>query len=219
MVQFRVLEGHDSGGISRRTLKRDWRLSQSAFDGLLAWLHHGESSPGDAYLEIRRRLADYFDRKNCPSPEDLADEVLNRVARRLEESGGIVTTAPARYCYTVAKFVYLEAHKERKRNPVSSDSRIFESLQSPQPDEMQLQQGRFVCLEKCAALLCGRDHELIFEYYQCNQNSRTANRHLLAQRLQLTANALTIRACRIRSKLETCMRQCLQGSKFDSGTV
>jgi hypothetical protein len=36
---------------------------------------------------MHHRLVAYFDRKNCSSPADLADETLNRVARRLEEEG------------------------------------------------------------------------------------------------------------------------------------
>jgi hypothetical protein len=57
---------------------------------------------------MRRRLVFYFDRRNCTSPEDLADEVLDRIVRKLEEKGDIIGLSPARYCYVVAKFVFLE---------------------------------------------------------------------------------------------------------------
>jgi len=56
---------------------------------LLKWLDGGADSGGERYLEIRRRLVSYFDRRNCTSPDELADETLNRVARRLEEKGAI----------------------------------------------------------------------------------------------------------------------------------
>jgi hypothetical protein len=58
---------------------------------------------------MRRRLVQYFDRKNCLRPDELADETLNRVARRLEEKGGITDTPPARYCYILARFVSARA--------------------------------------------------------------------------------------------------------------
>jgi hypothetical protein len=45
------------------------------------------ASGSQRYLEMRHRLVAYFDRKNCISPADLADETLNHVARRLEEEG------------------------------------------------------------------------------------------------------------------------------------
>ena len=57
---------------------------------------------------MRRRLVVYFQRKRCLTPDDLADETLNRVTRRLEEQGSITDATPARYCYIVAKFVLLE---------------------------------------------------------------------------------------------------------------
>ena len=66
-------------------LKKDWSLTPGAFHRLLTWLDEGADSEGQKYLEMRRRLVAYFDRKNCPAPDELADETLNRVARRLEE--------------------------------------------------------------------------------------------------------------------------------------
>src|SRR5216683_127768 len=81
---------------------------QTAFRQFLQWLDEGVDSGGEKYLEMRRRLVSYFDRKNCLSPDELADETLNRIARRLEEQGAITDVAPARYCYIVAKFVFLE---------------------------------------------------------------------------------------------------------------
>src|SRR5215467_6390514 len=89
-------------------LQRDWSLSQDAFTKLLNWLDEGNDSKGERYLEIRRRLVQYFARKNCLSPDELADETLNRVARRLTEEGAIESDTPAHYCYIVARFVFLE---------------------------------------------------------------------------------------------------------------
>src|SRR5262245_30340599 len=65
--------------------KRDWVLTQGAFRSLLTWLDEGGNSNGENYLETRRRLVSYFDRKNCHPADELADETLNRVARRLAE--------------------------------------------------------------------------------------------------------------------------------------
>jgi len=60
---------------------------------LLAWLNEGVNSEGVKYLEMRRRLVSYFDRKNCAVPDELADETLNREARRLEERDVVVGQA------------------------------------------------------------------------------------------------------------------------------
>src|SRR5207253_9181889 len=79
--------------------KQDWALTQGAFERLLDWLGQDSELSGERYLEMRKRLVLYFDRKGCLSPDDLADETLNRVARRLEEEGTIISDAPAHYCY------------------------------------------------------------------------------------------------------------------------
>jgi hypothetical protein len=65
---------------------------------LLAWLDDGVDSGGQSYLEMRRRLVRYFQRKRCLAPDDLADETLKRVARRLAEPEVCGITA-ARDCW------------------------------------------------------------------------------------------------------------------------
>jgi len=79
-----------------------------AFSGLLEWLDDGTESRGERYLEIRRRLVSYFDRRNHPSPDGLADETFRRIGATLKRDGAIATRPPARYCYAVAKRVLLE---------------------------------------------------------------------------------------------------------------
>ena len=46
-----------------------WTMSTKALQRLLNWLDGGVDSDGRAYLEIRRRLRDYFRRKNCRSAD------------------------------------------------------------------------------------------------------------------------------------------------------
>ncbi|MEK7725485.1 MAG: hypothetical protein AAB336_14120, partial [Acidobacteriota bacterium] len=84
--------------------KKNWTMTADAFANLLKWLDEGADSEGQNYLEIRLRLVAYFDRKNCLNPDELADETLNRAARRLQEEGKIESETPAKYCYIVAKF-------------------------------------------------------------------------------------------------------------------
>ncbi len=84
--------------VSDKTFERrgEWTLSRDALQRLLTWLDGGADSDGHAYVEMRRRLRDYFARKNCRTPDDLADETLTRVARRLEEEGITRAETPAR---------------------------------------------------------------------------------------------------------------------------
>jgi hypothetical protein len=81
-------------------LKKDWSPTPEAFHRLLTWLDEGADSGGATYVEMRRRLVGYFVRRGCLSPEDLADETLNRAARRLHEEGA----SPMRQRLDIATF-------------------------------------------------------------------------------------------------------------------
>lgn len=196
-------------------LKKNWTLNPQAFRQFLNWLDEGVDSSGERYLEIRRRLVHYFDRRNCLASEELADETLNRVARKLEEKGEIVGASPAHYCYIVARFVLLESSRRSEHNQTSLDhahlpERVMAGLVVPaRPDvDSMAKEKLFACLERCLGKLQPEDQELILNYYRGEQRAKIERRSELAARLGLTMNALSIRACRIRSKLEICVSTC-----------
>lgn len=201
--------------IANSGLKRDWTPTQPAFRKFLHWLDQGNDSNGERYLEMRDRLVRYFDRKQCLPADDLADETLNRVARRLEEQGTITEATPAHYCYIVAKFVFLEHIRQVRPQADASESNLsFAAVAraAHPPDHTQTAERRLECLEQCLEKLIPEERSLILEYYQGEQQEKIRRRRELAERLALTLNALSIRACRIRVRLETCVNQCAQES-------
>jgi DNA-directed RNA polymerase specialized sigma24 family protein len=193
-------------------LKKDWTPTESSFQKFLYWLDEGVDSSGEKYLEMRRRLVAYFDRKNSLSPDELADETLVRVAQKLEEKGQITDLSPAHYCYITAKFVFLEDVRHTKRSQVG----LKEISADGRPDRavpkmlFENQEQQFDCLDRCLKKLSTGDSELILEYYQGEQQEKIQRRRQLGEKLGLTANALSIRACRIRSKVETCVKDLLR---------
>ena len=198
--------------------KKDQTLTPRAFDLLLDWLDGGAASGGQNYLEMRERLVAYFDRKNCSTPDELADETLSRVARRLEEEGGATDSAdpPAKYCYIVARFVFMEhlRRAEQENMLLNSVRRQTEDNRFPGPDadaEKELKEKMLDCLEQCAGKLEAVSREIIQRYYIGKERTKIENRRALAQELGITQNALSIRACRIRDKLEACVKQCVGG--------
>jgi RNA polymerase sigma factor (sigma-70 family) len=202
--------------ISGSRLKQDWVPGADSFRRFLEWLDSGSSAPGERYLEMRRRLVDYFDRKRCAGADDLADETLNRVARRLEEEGVIEASAPAQYCYIVARFVFFEYLRRADRAAVpydeaSSGDTVPRVLQVVDDRDVESDEHarRFKCLEECLAKLPSSDRSLILAYYSGERGTRIERRRELAEHFGLTANALAIRTCRIRSKLEECTRACM----------
>jgi len=191
--------------------KADWSLSESSFNRFLEWLDEGENSHGEKYLEMRRRLVTYFDRKNCLAPDDLADETLNRVARRLEEEGAIESETPAKYCYTVARYVFLESLRSKPSQEVGLDDvseRHKDIGGEDESEEHRLKELMLGCLEKCTAKLDPASRDLIIRYYHGKERVKIENRRAMAKELGISTNALTIRACRIRDKLEDCVKKC-----------
>jgi DNA-directed RNA polymerase specialized sigma24 family protein len=197
-------------------LKRDWIATPQAFERLLAWLDEGRDSGGETYLQMRRRLVLYFRRKRCLVPDDLADETMNRVTRRLEEEGSITDAPPARYCYIVAKFVLLEHLRDPKvRAMRNGDVREWARDPGAAPANPVIDERLLECLDRCLTALPPDDRTLILDYYRHEQRDRIEHRRRLAASLRLTANALTIRACRIRDKVERCVSACRTAGEED----
>jgi DNA-directed RNA polymerase specialized sigma24 family protein len=196
--------------VQQTKLKKNWSLNTVALNRFLSWLDEGANSNGQKYLEMRRRLVAYFDRKNCPIPDELADETINRVARRLEQVGSIEAETPAKYCYISARFVFLEylrtrAKDQRLRNEFSGESGHDEK----DPNDQECKNRMLECLERCAEKLDPANKKLIFGYYVGEERVKIESRRALAKTLGITMNALSIRACRIRAQLELCVQECI----------
>ncbi len=191
--------------------KKNWTLNPSAFRKFLAWLDEGVDSAGQKYVEMRQRLVSFFDRKNCLSPDELADETLNRVARRLEEEGSITSESPAKYCYIVARFVFMESLRGMDKNSVPLDEILHQKLAvgETEKEELEVKEKMLNCLEQCTGKLEPDNRRMIIRYYFGEEKVKIQNRRALAEHLGVTVNALSIRACRVRDKLEVCVGKCV----------
>ena len=69
-------------------------LQPHQFEALLRLFSENREEAGNLYEAVRRRLVQFFLSKRCDHAEQLADETLNRVARRLQEAGSIDDVAP-----------------------------------------------------------------------------------------------------------------------------
>lgn len=159
---------------------------------------------------MRRRLVAYFDRKCCKTPDDLADETLNRVARRLEEENISEAQEPAKYCYIVARFVFMEYLRTSRQEDALATG-LSRSATEATTEFDQTQEERDIllsCLESCINRLDIEGRQIILGYYAGKEREKIESRRSLAQTLGITSNALSIRACRIRAKLEKCVREC-----------
>lgn len=192
--------------------KKDWLLTPEAFRNFLEWLDEGADSGGRNYLEMRRRLVAFFDRKGCLTADELADETLTRAARRLAEEGRIETEAPAKYCYITARFVFMEYLRRKEKHSVSLDDVEYQPAAAGRDDEKELREKRLDCLERCTGELEAASREMIIRYYHGEERVKIENRRALAEKMGISVNALSIRACRIRDKLEACVGKCAGGA-------
>ena len=186
-------------------------LSQVAFNRLLEWLDEGVESHGERYVEIRRRLVSYFERRGRAAANELADETFNRIGRTLAQRGEIAVMPPARYCYVVARFVLLEDIRRERRYVPFDEPRLTASESDrirvdDSDDERAVNELRLDSLDRCLQKLKPEQRELIVEYYRDTGREKIARRRDLAKRLGITMNALGIRAFRIRDALMECVQ-------------
>src|SRR5258705_13831542 len=152
-------------------MNKDWVLSQESFDALLAWLDSDRERAGNKYEAIRERLIKIFIGRGCYEPEDLADETINRVIKRLNESEPQFVGDRARYFYGVANKGHLEY---LRRKPVQHAAPGF-------VDSHNLEE-EFKCLEHCLGRLTSENHRKVLEDYQEDTDPKIDHRKLLAER-------------------------------------
>jgi DNA-directed RNA polymerase specialized sigma24 family protein len=179
--------------------------TQETFDKLLLCLNSDRERAGDEYELLRLKLLEYFRSRTCLGAEELADETLNRLAKKIAE--GEEVRDILRYNYGLARWVWVEYVKRPGVNQVSFDDSLVGTSISP---DSLLEKERQACFQYCLRELTDRERELIVGYWDHeNQTHRDARREM-AERLQISLTALRIRVSRIKSKLEACFSRCLE---------
>jgi hypothetical protein len=91
-------------------------LDQESFERLLDLFDPDRGRAGQRYEATRRALVKFFECKGGRFPEDLADETLDRVARRVAEGEVIRAADPAAYVHGVARNVLRADWAQRDRS-------------------------------------------------------------------------------------------------------
>jgi DNA-directed RNA polymerase specialized sigma24 family protein len=190
----------DPAGENRR---QKWSLTQQAFDGLLATLGPDRGTAADRYLTIRRNLVRLFEWRGCPTPDEYADEAINRCAKKIGEGEEIRDVAT--YCIGIARMLLLEMSRERAKE-ASLDK--APEPQAHQPDDDQ--EFRMECLRRCLEQLPPENRKLILHYYQGEKDEKIKNRKGLMEVFGVPASTLRMRALRLREGLHLCSENCVQ---------
>jgi RNA polymerase sigma factor (sigma-70 family) len=142
----------------------------------------------ERYELLRQRLNCYFRHRCFNDAEDLADEVISRVIRRLQEGAAVPKEAVPGFCYGVARMVALERWKQQ----APTVDIPLDSL--PVPANIGHDADTAILIEQFLSQLPADEREVVRDYYW-------EDREELANRLGLTPNALRIRVFRITSYL------------------
>lgn len=186
-------------------VKTKWELNEVALDRLLAALAGDRQEAGEKYLLLCKSLVRYFEVRGISNSDTAADEVINRLARKLE-SGEKLENANT-YALGIARLVTLELRKSPEQK---TSNELPEVSVSPIEEEKSKGDQELSCLDKCLNELKPEKKELIKGYYQGERREKIENRRKMAKDLGLPQNALRSRAVRLRTRLESCIKKCMQ---------
>jgi RNA polymerase sigma factor (sigma-70 family) len=142
--------------------------------------------------------------KGFSDAEDLADETINRVMKKLPEIRDTYVGEPARYFHGVARYIIREMGR-RKEVAVEEVPVI--------PTETEVHSDEYDCLLKCLRFLTADKRELILDYYIYDGRDKIAQHRRMANELGITEGALRGRAHHVRGNLEKCIQQCIERMK------
>lgn len=180
-------------------------LRSEAFEALLRQLGPDREYAGARYEQLRRRLMAVFEYRHCHHSEELADETLDRVARKLQEMDGrFEGDDPARFVFGVAWNVARESF--RRPSPAALPESWEQATASPEADDAQREHD---CLERCLQRLDAADRELVLGYHQGERSARIRRRSEIANEQGLSPNALRLRIHRLTARLRECVGRCL----------
>lgn len=186
-------------------------LTASSFQTLLDRLDTDPSAAADKYEELRLKISHLLRWRGCAEShaDELADRTLDRVAAKLS-AGEVVENVNA-FAAAVARFVWLEHSRKNKADAAGDD--LPEVSIDPDLGFLDEPDERMKCLRGCfAGSMNDDDRRLVLGYYDTDADEKaTSARKRLADSFGLTINALKVRACRLRMRLEACVNDCVAG--------
>jgi len=178
-------------------------LNGAAFTSLLARLGPDADRAGTAYEDLRRALVSLFRWRGAATPEECADETLDRLAAKIH--AGVSVEDVPRFARGIARLVLLEQWRSPHPEALAEDHEPLAPARLPDEDEEVLHQ----CLDSCLGELDAEARGLILSYYAAEGRTRIDSRKAMAASLGLSESALRNRAQRLRDRLERCLTSCL----------
>ena len=219
----------ETGSIEENPAERQgrgqkWHLDDASLGALLKALGPDVEQAARKYTRLRERLTRFFAWNRADNADALADETLDRLARRLGRADAVDSSAdrdaagsarkesverPEEFAAGIARLVL---HEQRRRQLRAEQT--FDKIQREadtdrvawRAEESHRAEERSAVLEKCMAELSEEQRELIRRYYSVEGRTMIDARKRLADEMGISINALRNRALRIRAELENQVR-------------
>jgi DNA-directed RNA polymerase specialized sigma24 family protein len=181
---------------SRSRQNRD--ITDEEMSRFLSWLDPNAEESGRKYREIHRCLSGIFIRRGYVNAEEMADEAIDRVIRRVARDGSYEGEDRIPYFVRVAYNLHIE--RQRAKPPI------------PEPVDADVSQDKEqedLCLDHCLQQIAPDQRDLILTYYQDDRCAKIERRKKLAEELGLAIEELRLKIHRIKAKLRPCVKNCM----------
>ncbi|HEX8369855.1 MAG TPA: hypothetical protein VF604_15015 [Pyrinomonadaceae bacterium] len=199
---------------AKKIYKKDWVLNAEAFERLLFSLDGNPENASLIYEDIRKRLIRQFRANQSQIAEEQADEVFNRIARKIYEEDFVLDKSnPYPYFHQTARYILLEQQRRARRKILGLEDLSLAEEPSYNPEEILARFSERVrneaglnSLRECRESLREKEISLLDRY----DAVKGKEREKLAKETGKTVNALKISINRIRKKLIDCAKRKLK---------
>ena len=188
-------------------------LTQKGFNEFISLLSKDPDEAARKYLSLHERLIKFFEWRDCENAEELTDIVFDRVVGKI--SGGEKIKNPEAFAVGIAKFVLMENRRASlKTRQLDDDSPELKAIpeKEKEDDDADEKSKDLQCLDECLKELPEEKRKLVISYFDTDEETLISTRKRLAEKLNLSLNSLRIRVCRLKSKLEKCVKTCCEAT-------
>ena len=191
-----------------RSRSSRWELTQETFKGLLRSLHMEEEAAVERYRRLHGRLVLFFMRHRSYHPEDLADQVVNRLARKLSE--GLSIGNIEAFALGMARLVVREEQTRslRERNCYLELCRNESVVQRT----FNERENSYQWMENQLATLPVSQRSMLERYHEGDGIRRIRERQKLAEEMGLSIGTLRKRIFDLQAMLRIKLARTAEGS-------
>lgn len=175
-------------------------LTAERFAHFLTWLDPDMGQAVAEYERLRYRLTTFFTSRRCLFADELADEVIDRIACKIDSE---IIENKRSYAFGIARNVFLE-YLRRERSHVNIDDISVASKPVNEDPEVISRH-----LEKCLEELPVENRRLILNYMSESKRAKIDLHKQISKSLNTSQTALRMKILRIKKQLRSCLDGCM----------